>query len=228
MMRESHVSVVVPVRDGARYLEAALHSIAGQTRPPREVIVVDDGSRDESAQIAARFGARVERQAPTGQAAARNRGVAVSTGDFVAFLDADDLWAPGKLEHQMAALRLHPDVDLLFGHVRQFVSPELASGSEVPARRVDEPRPAHLFGSLLARRRALDRVGPFSTEWRVGELMDWLLRARDAGVTELMTRHLVLYRRLHASNISHVHESRVDHVRILRRTLDRRRGRIGG
>jgi glycosyltransferase involved in cell wall biosynthesis len=216
-MSPDDVSVVVPVRDGAAFLDEALRSIAAQTRPAREVIVVDDGSSDASAEIAARLGARVERQVASGQSAARNRGVELSSCDLVAFLDADDLWPPDKLERQVATLGAHPEVELLFGHVRQFEAGELGP-----------PQPGFLFGSLLARRAALDRVGTFSTGWRVGELMEWLLRAREAGVRELMSSDVVLHRRLHDANLSRGRESRIDHVRILKQALDRRRGRGGG
>jgi glycosyltransferase involved in cell wall biosynthesis len=215
-MSPDDVSVVVPVRDGERFLGEALRSIADQTRPACEVIVVDDGSTDASAEIAERLGARVERQAPSGQSAARIRGVELASCDLVAFLDADDLWPPDKLERQIETLHAHPEVELLFGHVRQF-----------EAGVFGRPEPGFLFGSLLARRAVLERVGPFSAEWRVGELMEWLLRARDAGARELMTRDVVLHRRLHDANLSRGQESRIDHVRILRQALDRRRGRVG-
>jgi glycosyltransferase involved in cell wall biosynthesis len=218
MAADHSVSVVIPVRDGARFLEEAVASVAQQTRAAREVIVVDDGSADGSAEIAARLGALVERQPQRGPAAARNRGVELATGGLVSFLDADDVWPEDKLERQVATLDARPDVELLFGHVRQFGS----DGALGP------PQPGRLFGTLLVRRRALDRVGPFSTEWRVGELMEWLLRARDASVSELMTADVVLHRRLHASNLGRAREARVDHVRILREALDRRRGRVGG
>jgi glycosyltransferase involved in cell wall biosynthesis len=229
MRSEPRVSVVVPVRDGELYLEHALASIAAQSRRPSEVIVVDDGSMDASARIAERLGARVERQPPSGQAAARNRGVAVSSGDLVAFLDADDLWPADRLERAVEALRARPDVDMLFGWCRQFDGATDDGHPGVPATsRLRPPQPGRLPGAMLVRRSALDRVGPFSTEWRVGELMEWLFRAYDAGLNELVTPDVVLYRRVHAANLSRDEESRFDHVRILRRELARRRGRAGG
>ena len=159
----------------------------------------------------------MERQAPSGQSAARNRGVAVSTGDLVAFLDADDLWPEEKLERQVETLRTRPDVDVLFGQVRQFDEPA----------RLRPPQPGLLWGAMLVRRSTIDRVGPFSTEWRVGELMEWLFRAREAGLKELLTADVVLFRRLHEANMSRDEESRIDHARIIRRALARRRGGVG-
>jgi glycosyltransferase involved in cell wall biosynthesis len=229
MAHEPGVSVVVPVRDGERYIEEALRSVAGQTYQPLEVIVVDDGSRDRSVELARGLGARVERQPAKGQAAARNRGVRLSRGKLLSFLDADDLWPPDKIERQVGAVDAHPEVDLVFGHLRQFISPELTPSAAAKLRCPDKPQPALHFGSLLARRAALERVGPFSEEWRVGELMEWLLRARERGLRELMLPDVVLYRRLHEFNTSRRERaSRRDHALILKRALDRRRAGTGG
>jgi hypothetical protein len=113
-----------------------------------------------------------------------------------------------------------PQADLVFGQAREF-------DAGLPER-LEAPRPALLFGTMLSRRQALERVGPFSSEWRVGELMEWLFRAREAGVRELMIGDIVLHRRRHATNTGRDRDSRLDHVRIVRQALDRRRGRVGG
>lgn len=218
------VSVVIPVRDAERYLGEALGSVAAQTRPADEVVVVDDGSRDGSVAVAERFGARVLRteRPGSGSAAARNRGIEAASGDLLAFLDADDLWEPDKLERQTRTLRERPDVDLVFGAVRQFASAELG-GRETP------PRPGQVFGSLLVRRAAAERIGPIATEWRAGYMVDWLLRAREAGLVELTTDELVLHRRVHDANVSLEPGSRTDLARALKHGLDRRRrGGTGG
>ncbi|HEX8206071.1 MAG TPA: glycosyltransferase family A protein [Solirubrobacteraceae bacterium] len=211
------VSVVVPVRDGARYLGEALESVAAQTLAAGEVIVVDDGSTDDSAAIAAAHGARVVRQPPLGPSAARNRGIEATGGDLVALLDADDRWLPDKLERQTATLRERDDVDVLFGHVRQFRAPELGGGME-------EPRPGVLFSTLIVRRRAFARAGLFDETWRAGELMDWLARARDAGLRDHVADDVVALRRVHATNLSRDPEARRDYARVLKRAIDRRRG----
>lgn len=110
------VSVVVPAYNCARFLREAIDSALVQTLPPIEVIVVDDGSSDETPALLAGYGSRIRaiRQANAGVAAARNRGVREATGDAVAFLDADDAWLPEKLERQ--ALRLETEPDLGFVH----------------------------------------------------------------------------------------------------------------
>lgn len=100
------VSVVIPCYNAARFLPEALHSAVTQTHPPLEVLVIDDGSTDASAQVAENFGApvRVLRQANQGEAVARNRGFDEASGEWIAFLDADDVWHPTKLERQVALM----------------------------------------------------------------------------------------------------------------------------
>jgi glycosyltransferase involved in cell wall biosynthesis len=97
------VSVIIPAFNAASYLADAITSCLQQTAMPQEIIVVDDGSRDDTASIAAQFGApvRVVRQRNAGEGAARNRGIAEANGKWLAFLDADDLWLPEKLEKQL-------------------------------------------------------------------------------------------------------------------------------
>src|SRR5262245_16865951 len=124
------ISVIIPVYNGERYLAEALVSVLAQTHPPTEIIVVDDGSTDTTAQIAQRYAPRIHyhfrpRGAVSGAAAARNHGAYLAQGDYLAFLDADDVWLPDKLRLQMAAFAHDPALDQVFGHVQQFISPEL-------------------------------------------------------------------------------------------------------
>src|SRR3954451_23570366 len=103
------VSVIIPVHNGAKYLRAALESVFAQTYSPFEVIVVDDGSVDESGVIAQSFNdVRYIHQANQGVAAARNNGIGAARGEFLAFLDQDDLWTTEKLKLQMGYLMKDP------------------------------------------------------------------------------------------------------------------------
>src|SRR5581483_6264857 len=120
------VSVILPVYNGEKYLAAALDSVRAQTHRSFEIIVVDDGSTDGSAAVAARYPeVKYAYQSNGGISAARNCGIRLAVGDVFALLDADDLWLPDKLERQLAALYGAAAPDLVFGHVREFISPEL-------------------------------------------------------------------------------------------------------
>ena len=221
------VSVIVPVRNGARFLGAALESILTQTAPAAEICVVDDGSTDESAVVAGGFAARGVRcvsQPPGGAAAARNRGVALTTGDLLAFLDADDLWTADKLACQCAALADEPALDMVFSQVEQFVSPELDASAHARLRGQEGIFAGVWPGTMLVRRKAFERVGSFETHWEIGEFLAWFTRARDLGLRERMLDRVTALRRLHDTNQGQLKRRHYgDYVRILKEALDRRR-----
>src|SRR4030042_2354962 len=123
-MRRSLISVVIPVWNGERFLAEAVEVVLNQTYPPHEVIVVDDGSTDGSAEVAKSFGAlvRYHIQGKKGAATARNHGVELSQGNFIAFLDADDFWVKDKLARQMKIFLDHPDSDMVLVQVSTFYS----------------------------------------------------------------------------------------------------------
>jgi glycosyltransferase involved in cell wall biosynthesis len=114
------VSVVIPAYNAAQYLAATLQSVSDQSSPPGEVIVVDDGSTDATAEIANSFGARVLSLTNAGPSAARNAGTQAASGEFIAFLDADDVWLPDKLAVQLEALRSHRGPAFSFTDYRMF------------------------------------------------------------------------------------------------------------
>ena len=218
------VSVVIPVHNGECYLGEAIESVLGQTYRPIELVVVDDASVDGSAAVCKRFTEiRYIHQSHAGAAAARNRGVDAASGTLLSFLDADDLWVPEKLARQIAAFDAEPELDMVLGHVKQFHSPELDAQARARIAGDGTVLSGHV-GTLLIRRASFFRVGPFTTEWRVGEFIDWFGRARELGLTEVTIPDVTLLRRLHTSNMmlreSH---STTDYARILKASLDRRR-----
>jgi glycosyltransferase involved in cell wall biosynthesis len=106
-MKKSLISCIVPVFNGERYLGESLDSIFEQTYRPLQVIVVDDGSADRTAEIGRSYGSRILllQQPNGGSAAAKNQGISVAEGEYIAFLDADDVWHPDKLARKIARLR---------------------------------------------------------------------------------------------------------------------------
>jgi len=220
------VSVIIPVYNGEPYLAEALKGVLSQAYRPLEVIVLNDGSTDGSAAVAQRFPPPVctVHQARAGAGAARNHGVALTSGAFVAFLDADDLWATDKLPRQMSAFDADPELDLTFGHVQQFISPELGQAQKARLVCPDEAIPGYLPGAMLGKRAAFNRVGPFRVDLRVGEFVDWYSRAMDLGLRSVLLPDVLLKRRLHATNLSlGGGQNRMDFVRVAKAALDRRR-----
>jgi glycosyltransferase involved in cell wall biosynthesis len=219
------VSVVLPVYNGADHLRHSIGSVLGQTHRSLEILVVDDGSTDDSATVARSFvdsRVRILAQARAGAAAARNRGLALARGHFFAFLDADDTWEPGKTQRQLAMLAGHPDLDMVFGHAVNF---EEVDGRDGVETRRHAAVPGHCLGTLLVRGASFHRVGPFSTQWRVGEFLDWYARAIDAGLAHATLPDVVLNRRLHLDNLGiRERHARQDYARVVAGVLARRLG----
>jgi len=219
------ISVIVPVHNGERYLSEALDSVLAQTYPPVELIVVDDGSTDGTPDVLDAHASKVSsvRQAQAGSSAAVNRGVELARGLLLAFLDADDLWTSDKLERQMEVMASEGPA-LVFGHVRQFHSPELSDRERALIACPAEPRPGISRGTMLVSREVFDLVGPFDSTWRVGEFLDWYARALELGMRTAMLDQVVMKRRLHAacSSVRAAGERR-DYALILAAALRRRR-----
>jgi glycosyltransferase involved in cell wall biosynthesis len=222
------VSVVIPAYNRERYLAEAISSVLAQGLDGTEVIVVDDGSTDGTAAAATRFpGVACLRLQHRGAAAARNAGIAAAGGELLAFLDSDDLWAPGKLASQLARLQERPEVGLVSGLVEEFVSPELPAALAARLSPAPGPRPAWLAGAMLVRRAAFAAVGMLDETLRVGEVVDWLARARELGVRGDVVPRVVLRRRLHDGNLGRGGVSqRLDYARVVKARLDR--ARAGG
>lgn len=167
------ISVVMPVFNGAAWLAASLASIRGQDGPAREIILVDDGSTDDSERVARQAAPEVRyfRQENRGQSAARNAGVGQARGALIAFLDQDDLWPAGSLAVREQALAAQPNALFVLGLTR-FVGP-------VPAV---EPWVAPNLGAGLFRRELFARIGPFNETHRLVDDVEWFLRIREAGL----------------------------------------------
>lgn len=226
------VACIVPTYNGEAFLGEALESILSQTYPVLDVVVADDGSTDGTLAVAARFGDRVRvvRQANAGPAAARNLGVRSTSAPFVAFLDQDDLWHPGKLVRQMGRFDVRPDLDLSVAHVQRFWTATLHEQAErFRDHRLARPLPGYITGTFLVRRRVFDVVGAFAPGVRFADSMEWFLRARDLGVVAELLPDVLLRHRMHGHNLSQAEAdgSRDEFLGMLKAALDRRRAQPG-
>jgi glycosyltransferase involved in cell wall biosynthesis len=215
------VSAVVPVLDGASFLDASLRSLLRGTAAPDEVIVVDDGSSDGSADVAAAVpGVRVIRQEHAGVAAARNRGFAASRHGLVVFHDADDLRTEDGLAAQLRALAQAPGAGCVIGRQELLVDgAEVVPEGDRPwwAERGRDELAA--VGQMLVTRPAFERVGGFASGVHL-EDVDWLVRARAAGVEVVLIDDPVILRRAHSANRSaDLDRTRSDLLDILRRRM---------
>jgi glycosyltransferase involved in cell wall biosynthesis len=229
MMTDPLISVVICVYNGERFLSEAIDSVFAQDYRPIEVIVVDDGSGDRSAEIARSYAdVRVLSQENTGLGAARNAGIDASTGAFLAFHDADDVMLPSKLSEQAGYLSVHPEVGYVL--CRQELVPD--SGSDLPAWARRDP----IFGDPggvqptcgLVRRTALERAGGFDPSLRTGDGMEWLSRLREWGIGIHVLPKVLLLRRVHEDNLTHDQAALTERLfRTLKTRADRARAREG-
>ncbi|MSP12354.1 MAG: glycosyltransferase family 2 protein [Chloroflexi bacterium] len=232
-LRSTHrprISAIIPIYNGERYLAEAIQSALDQTYAVAEVIVVDDGSTDDAVLVAQQFPppVRTIQQPHAGASAARNRGVQESREEYLAFLDADDIWLPDKLALQIAAFAANPAPDMVFGYVQQFHSPDLDPLLKARIVCPAEPAAGILPSTMMTSREAFLRVGFFDDTVMTGELLDWYLRATELGLRTAMLPEVVLRRRLHAGNHGRVQrDSRKDFARVLKSALDRRRSGNG-
>ncbi len=222
------ISCIVPVFNGERYLAEALESILNQSYRPLEIVVADDGSSDNTVAVVARYGTRVRYlwQPNSGPAAARNLGLSTALGEFVAFLDADDLWHPEKLERQMARFAARPELDVCVAHVQNFWIPELREEEErFRNHRVSRPLPGYVTETLLARHSLFKAVGPFNAALNHGDSTEWFLRAAKHGAVMELLPDVLSYRRLHQANRSRLlaSGSRDEYLKIVKTLLDHRR-----
>lgn len=224
-MSDTHISVVIPVFNAELFLAEAIDSVLAQDTGTFDIIVVDDGSTDDSAAVASRFGAPVQviRQANAGPAAARNRGLAAARGEYVAFLDQDDLYCADKFSLQSERLDHHPEVDVVIGQ-HQYLMLDAVAGD---APHFSEYHDDHLslqLGCCLFRRSVFERVGLFDETYRLCDDWDWFMRAREAGVPLLIHQHVVLRQRIHTANLTRQREAGARQTMLMvRRSLARRR-----
>jgi glycosyltransferase involved in cell wall biosynthesis len=226
-MRKAVVSCIVPVYNGARYLPAALASIFAQDYPALEIILVDDGSTDGTAEIARAYGSKLTYvyQANAGVCAARMTGMATAGGAWFAFLDADDLWEPRKLSLQMERFRSLPDLGISFTLIKNFwsedVPPQECNADPSLTRAV----PGFVFPTMLVRQDVFGRVGPFDPALVHTSEPAWILRAMEAGVEIDLLAEVLVLRRLHPDSTSHRNaaEAQDEYLRLLKHWLDHKR-----
>jgi glycosyltransferase involved in cell wall biosynthesis len=221
------ISVIIPTLNRAAYVREAIESVFAQDYPRVELIVVDNGSTDDTQKLLAAYGSQllVRRLTVQGIGIARNAGAALARGEFLAFLDDDDLWVPNKLSVQMQCLLAEPAADVVYGQMQQFASPELPAEVRAKFHHLDgQVLASPLPTSMLIRRAAFERVGPYNEALGLGVEMEWYARLQDTGLTTITLDTVVYRRRLHAGNINvtRAHEQR-ERLQVLRHVLARRR-----
>lgn len=230
------VSIILPVYNGARFLRQALESATAQTYPNFEIVVMDDGSTDESAVIAQSMieqsmiqqsfsKVRYFYQTNQGIAAARNRAITLAAGELLAFLDHDDVWAPNKLEVQVKYLEAHPDISLVLANERLFFTHGYSSPVWLNHKLMQSDHLGLVPGTWLLRKSVFEQVGWLDSHFRVSDDVDWFLRFLDAGFRYGVVEETLLFKRMHGDNASFQINLAVEEViGAFRASIHRRRG----
>ena len=211
------VSVIMAAYNAAEHIAEALESVLAQDWRPLEVVVVDDGSTDETAAIVRRYPEVVYvHQHNAGPSAARNAAVAQSSGEFVANFDSDDLLPPTRVSDQARHLLAHPAVGAVFGRQEWMNAPEWMKRDSVYGDVDGIP-----LSSVMFRRDVFFELGGYDTSFVHGEDMDLLMRMRENGIEYQVLPEIVLYRRYQASSLTGGRPSHEPLLRSLRAKLER-------
>lgn len=202
------VTVALPVYNGARFITEAVMSVLRQRNWDVHLVAVDDGSTDDSRAVLRALAAQdcritlLDQPENLGVAAARNRAIAHRNDPLVAFIDQDDIWASGRLDVAWQALTNDRSLDFVVAYQRYFTSGESLPGWFRP-RWLEAPQPAYVFGAMLGwRTRTWASVGGLDESLRMGDDVDWFIRAKDRGLTSRVLPDVVLERRVHSANTS--------------------------
>jgi len=225
-MNSSLVSVILPVYNGERYVVEAIESVLSQDFSPIELIVINDGSRDGTAGELAQFGTslRCIHQDNQGTAAARNRGVERAAGDFLAFIDQDDVWTGNKISLQIQEFLRDERLDMVLSHVELIFAPDTTPVRKRPGKSSPNFMPGYTPSAMLIKVDAFHKVGFFDERWVLGEWFDWYLRSEEDGLNKWMLPEILVQKRVHPLNKGLIYiDKNKEYVRILKNHLDRQR-----
>jgi glycosyltransferase involved in cell wall biosynthesis len=224
-MARANITVILPTFDGAEFLDDALTSIRAQTLAPREILVVDDGSTDDTRAIVAQHAAQCFALPHRGRPAfGRNVGIRAARGEFIAFLDQDDMWTNDALEKQFAAFCAQPHWQVVLGRAQKIIR---AQGSWTAD---GAPLTQPFLSAALFRRAVFARVGLLDETLEFfGDDTDWFARARELQIPIKMLDAVTLQWRIHARNASHqnwrAHAHGIDRplLEVVKKALERQR-----
>jgi len=195
------VSIILPVLNAERFLAQALASVAAQTYQHYELLIVDGGSTDGTAALARTAAqALFIPQLGTGLANAWNTGLTTARGQYVGFIEADDLWQADKLARQVAYLEAHPEIEYVITQVQLFLEPGCPLPAGLNPAVFETSHLGRMPGTLIARRALFDAIGMFEDRWQVTPDVEWFARLMAEDVPGAALPQVLLRRRIHESN----------------------------
>jgi glycosyltransferase involved in cell wall biosynthesis len=212
------ISVIIPCRNGGNYLTEAVKSVHRQNLDT-EIIVVDDGSTDNTAVLAQSLDCSVVSIPASGLSAARNVGIRTAKGDYLMFLDHDDVLTDNSLERLLSAFT--DSIDFVSAKVIDFISPELPENEKTKLVPREKPYGGLVTGAYLFKRDVFEKAGTFDEKLQTGQGVDFLLRCANAGLREVKIDFVAARRRLHTTNMGRTlqNQENKDYATLLRTRL---------
>ena len=219
------ISVIIPVYNGAKFLPECVACVRGQKYHPIEIIIADDGSTDNTKAVASSLGEDIiyKYQENRGPSAARNTGIRIAKGKFIAFLDVDDLWSDDKLVVQAGKLMADNSLDIVLGRIKYLDLPG-AKKIDIEFESDDRTLSFIHLGCALFKKTVFSRIGMFDESLRYAEDHDLFLRAREGKLKFVILEEIALIYRLHDMNMTRNRTlTGLGIFGALKRSLDRRR-----
>ncbi len=220
-MKNPLVSVLIAAYNSEKFIDEALQSVWNQTYGNYEVIVVNDGSTDNTLAALEQWQEKITiiNKSNGGISSARNAALAVSRGSIIAFLDADDIWLPNKLEEQLRFLEHNPDITVVFSWAQNVLHPIFQGPTQTtPSSSVI---PAHIPSNCMAKREVFDQIGTFNETVALGEFTEWYGRVVNAKIGIGSVPSLLVLRRIHGENIGIKEKHRFnDYLHILKKKIN--------
>jgi glycosyltransferase involved in cell wall biosynthesis len=220
------VSVIIPVYNGEDFIRDAVEHIMSQNYPALEIIIVDDGSTDRTAEIINELPVDIRyfKQPNAGPASARNRGIRDATADLLVFLDIDDLWPENNLHLLVDEMRNEPDADVIRGYAQIMEYSEETGEYDFVGNPV-EAFPDYI-GAAIYRSSAFEKVGLFDTTLKYGEDTDWFNRAEELHLKVKRLEDMTLLVRRHGKNMTYGKDIvELGKLRVFKKSMDRERAR---
>lgn len=223
-MTQPLVTVIVPVYNGEKYLSDTLEKIFDQTYQPIEIIVIDDGSTDRSAGIVKSYPkVRYVYQENRGVAAARNHGIELANGKFIAFSDQDDLWKSEKLEKQMRYLLAHPEVMFVISKRKLLLQPGVERPYWLKEELLHSENVDYSPSSIVSRSSVFEKIGTFNPKFENASDADWFFRANDARIPKGIVPEVLYTKRIHEGNQSNkVGALHKEYLKLIRESVQKR------
>lgn len=223
------ISVIIPVFNGASFLKEALDSVFKQSIAASEIIVIDDGSTDNSAQIVQAYASKVKYiyQANAGVSAARNLGISLATSEYIAFLDQDDRYLPDKFSDALQLFHAQPDLMVVMAKWRYLFENDQLQSSFIYPEQINLEQYGNLLGACLFKASVFKLVGGFDSDLNGNEDVDLFLRIKNQGLVTAKLAKLSLLHRYHEQNTTKsadfVNNIKSRTLKMLHKSLESRR-----